>query len=143
MSHLAEEQARVRALVAELVRDALQTGHKVRYRVLRERLTTLREAVEHAIVVEEEELVPMLSCADAWGNARVDRVRERHARLLDAVREFEADVTEGRHRPCDVVAHVDDVVAALDGEMEEEETALRVVHRGEDGDTVTEDQEDA
>lgn len=142
-AHVAAEHARVRTLVGELVQDALQTGRKVGHRRLRERLAVLRGAIEHAADVEERELVPLISTADAWGIARVDRIRERHKRLLQAVREFEDGVARDRHGPCDVVARAADLVAALAGELEEEESAVAPMQKGEDGDTVTVDQEDA
>lgn len=140
---VAAEHTHVRTLVGELAREALQTGHKVRHRGLRARLIALRAAIERANDVEERELVPLLETADAWGAARVERIRERHARVLGVLRAFEADVAPERHGPCDVVARIDALVAALEVEIDEEEGAAAMAERRSEGDTVTDDQEDA
>jgi hypothetical protein len=139
-AHVASEHARVRALVAELVREALQTGRKVGHRMLRERLAALHAAVDRVVDVEERELVPLLRAGDAWGPARVERVRERHARLLGAVRAFEDEVAAERHGSCDVVSRTEEIVRALSSDLDEEREALVASQQGEGG-TVVVDQE--
>jgi len=137
---VSSEHTHLRALVAELVREVLQTGRKVRHREVRERLVGLRAAVEHAIDVEERELAPLVRAADPWGNARVERVRDRHARLRRAVKDFEDDVAEDRHERCDLVSRAEELVAALFSDLEEEDDAIVASQQGDDG-TVVLDQE--
>lgn len=133
------EHARVCALVTELVTEVLQTGCKVGHHVVRERLVQLRAAVEEAVEIEERELIPLLRAADAWGPVRVERVRDRHAHMLCAVRDFEDEVSL-EHHACDLVARVEQLVAALASDLDEERAAAVASARDEDG-TVVVDQE--
>ena len=139
---VAVEHAHVRSLVCELVREATQTASEVSQRAIRERLAALRAAVEHVVDTDERELVPLLREADAWGPARVERIREKYARMLAAVADFEHDLAAERHASCDLVARTEELVRALSSDLEEERSALAASQQAEDSGTVV-DQEDA
>jgi len=118
--HVAAEHARVRLLLDDVVRAALQTSRKVGHHMIRDRLVLLRSAAERAIDVEERELVPLLRASPS-GDAKVDQLRARHVRALSALRDFEDDVAAGQHRPCDVVARADEIVTAFEAELVDED----------------------
>lgn len=122
---MSAEHARLRVLMADVVREALQTARKVGHHVVRERLALLRAAAERAIDVEESELVPLLQARGPAGDARVELLRERHARLLAALEDFEDDVATGHHH-ADLVARAEELVGAFAGELED-------VDAGEEG----------
>jgi hypothetical protein len=138
-AHVMLEHARVCALVTELVQEILRVGHEIGCDVVRVRLGALRAAMEQAVDIEERELIPLLRQADAWGPVRVERVRDRHAHMLCAVRAFEDEVTID-YDSCDLVSHTEQLVAALSSDLEEERDAVMASARDEDG-TVVVDQE--
>lgn len=133
------EHERVCELVADLVREVMWTGREVGRHGVRERLALLRHAVERVVDTEERELIPLLREADAWGSVRVERVRDRHARVLCAVRAFEEQVDIERGGG-DLVSCIEQLVAALSSDLEEEREAAIASARDEDG-TVVVDQE--
>lgn len=130
-AHVTSEHARVRELLDELGREALGPLRHAGYQSLRERLGTLRAAIDRAIEVEERELVPLLRTADAWGPVRIERVRERHARLLSALEVFEAEVAAAQDGGCDVLARTQDIVGAFSSDLDEEHDALVASQRAE------------
>lgn len=73
--------------------------------------------------LEENELVPLLSAVDAWGAARVERVRGCHARHRSAL----ASITEeldGSGQPADLIARIEAAIRVLVHEIDDEEAAI-------------------
>jgi hypothetical protein len=136
-AHVTSEHARIRTLVTDLVNESLQTACKVGHRTLRSRLNALRSAVERVIDIEERELVPRLHHADAWGPVRVERVRERHARLRAVLDDFEEEVTPERHETCDVVVRTEELVRAVSSDLDEEQQALVATEEAETAIIIT------
>jgi hemerythrin-like domain-containing protein len=141
-AHLTREHTRVAALVLELVRDAPRARQSAPRRDLRRRVATLRAAIERAIDVEERELFPLLRAVDAWGEARVERMRDRQARLLAVIRDLHDELARDDRAPRDVVGRTHDLLGALASHLEEEEDALfRSLGLGEGEPTLVVEQE--
>src|SRR5262249_42442963 len=125
-THVLCEHALIRALVAELVAAVLEEEDAgSTHDAIRERLGQLRARVERAIVLEEDELIPLLENADAWGAVRVERIRDQHSRMLSAVLGFESEIcADHQQEEDDLVTHAEALVDAMSRDLEEEKSAL-------------------
>ncbi len=103
-AHVTAERERVRVLLDDVIRSALQTGSKVGHRAVREELALLRAAAERAVDVELRELAPLLHSDEA------SELYAHHAAMA-ALSAFEHDVDE--HHGCDLVAQAEQLVEAF------------------------------
>lgn len=121
-SRVLDAHVRLRLRSAELASEALLIArgakrHDVRVRAL---VAELWSTVEQADQLEDRELVPLLAHADAWGPARVEQLRERHARherdLSALADQLAVDLSAD-----EVVERIDCVLTSLLEDLDDEE----------------------
>jgi hypothetical protein len=121
-THVLTAHARLRARSAELASEALRiahgaTDHDVLVRCL---VVELWANVEATDQLEKRELFPLLAKADAWGSARVERLRERHARHERDVCTLAVQL--GEELPArEAVVRIDGVLRTLLSDLDDEE----------------------
>jgi hypothetical protein len=118
--HVLRAHALLRARSAELASNALRIARGVEEHHVRRLVVDLWSIVAETDDLEERELVPLLVRADAWGTARVERLRERHVRHereLGAIAdELSADVSVAT-----VITQIESAIANLLEDLEDEE----------------------
>ena len=134
--HVLGAHARLRDRSALLTRDALESARESGH--LRGLIVELFAILGECDVLEERELVPLLSDVDAWGPARVERLRECHARHKNALAVLARELVCGPPVPADVVERFEQIIGALLQDLDEEEVELREAEELEDLPVVSE-----
>jgi hypothetical protein len=119
--HVLDAHARLRARAAELALNALATVREKGHRDVPALVAELAAAVEECDELEERELVPLLIEADPWGPARIEKLRESHARHLGALRSLADELADGVDEPLRHVERIEEVVRLLLVDLDEEE----------------------
>lgn len=127
-THVLSAHARLRERSAQLRGDALEAARAAGH--VRGLVVEFFALVAEYDRVEETELVPLLSDADAWGAARVERVRQCHCRHRSALASLAKELDGRARTPAEVIARIESVIESLLRDLDDEEAAIP------DGDTL-------
>jgi len=121
LTHVLCAHARLRERSAQLTGDALEAARAAGH--IRGLVAELSALVADYDRLEETELVPLLSVADAWGAARVECLRACHARQRGALASV-AEELDGSGPPAALIARIEIAIALLVHDLDEEEAAI-------------------
>lgn len=124
-AHVLGEHARLSAMATELA-HAMCPEHPSVEPSVKGRAAALRAELDDYMRIEEDELIPLLASADAWGPIRVQRLRARHARTVAVLDMLVSELSHDHVMASSLAARVHELVRTLLRELDEAVTALDV-----------------